>query len=56
MTTTDHNSVDGCDIDFTEDPTSDEDVALFPLFADALDPATPKTVDEARAEWEALFA
>ena len=47
--------IDGCDIDFTVDPTPDDEVELFPLFAEALDPSTPKTVEEAEADWKALF-
>lgn len=47
--------LDGCDIDFTEDPLPDTDTDLFVLFAEALDPNNPKTVDEAKAEWEAVL-
>lgn len=48
--------VDGCDIDFAEHALPDDEQDLFVLFAEALDPTTPKTVDEAKAEWDELFA
>lgn len=51
----DDDLIDGCDIDFTEDPLPDEEVDLFVLFAEALDPNTSSTVEERKAEWEALF-
>lgn len=47
--------LDGCDIDLTLDPVPDEEVELFALFAEALDPDTDKTVEEAKAEWQELF-
>lgn len=46
--------LDGCSLDFTEDPTDDETVELMPLFARALDPDDPATVEEVAAEWHAL--
>lgn len=46
---------DGCDLDFAEQPTSNTEADLFPLFAEALDPASPKTVDEEAARWRGLF-
>jgi hypothetical protein len=54
-TDSDDDLLDGCELDFTEDPTDDMTVELMPLFADALDPDTPKTVEEAKGEWEELF-
>jgi hypothetical protein len=55
-TTEDDDCRDGCDIDFTqEEQLDDEELELFSLFADALDPNTGKTVEEAKAEWEELF-
>jgi len=38
-----------------EEPLPDEHVDLFVLFAEALDPNHPKTVEEAEAEWRELF-
>jgi hypothetical protein len=46
---------DGCDLDFTQEPTADDDAELFVLFAEALDPRSPKTVDGVAAEWQAVF-
>lgn len=51
----DDDLIDGCDLDLTADPTPDDHVALEVLFAEALDPGTDKTVEEARHEWEAVF-
>lgn len=51
----DDAELDGCDLDYAEDPTPDHELELFQLFAEALDPATEKTVDEAAAEWRELF-
>lgn len=39
--------LDGCDVDFTEDPVDDETVALLPLFPNS-DPALGET-------WKELF-
>jgi hypothetical protein len=49
------DDLDGCDIDFTEGTLADDETDLFVLFAEALDPDTDKTVEQARAEWEALL-
>jgi hypothetical protein len=38
-----------------EAPLSEEEQALFPLFADALDPDTSTTVGQRAAEWRELF-
>lgn len=51
----DDDFLDGCDIDMSEDDTSEEEVELMPLFAEALDPENPKTVEEAEAEWQELL-
>jgi len=51
----DDDLLDGCDLDFTEDPTPDDESDLFVLFAEALDPATPKTLQEAEVEWKGVF-
>jgi hypothetical protein len=51
----DDDLLDGCDLDFTEDPTPDGEADLFVLFAEALDPATDKTVEQAEAEWRELL-
>jgi hypothetical protein len=49
------NFLDGCDLDFVKAQLTDEEQELFPLFAEALDPNNPKTVEEAEAEWRELF-
>lgn len=46
---------DGCDLDFTEDPTPDEESDLFVLFAEAVDETNPKTAEVVAAEWKAVF-
>lgn len=52
----DDDFLDGCDIDFTLEPQADDDeVELWPLFAEALDPANPKTVEQVEQEWRELF-
>lgn len=45
---------DGCDLDFTIDPTDDTDVDAVVLFAD-IDPADVSAVARRRGEWEELF-
>ena len=48
----DDDTIDGCELDFTEDEQADDEtVELMPLFADALDPDTPSTVEEAAKFW-----
>jgi hypothetical protein len=49
----DDDLLDGCDIYFESLPEDEQD--LFVLFAEALDPENPKTVEEAEAEWKELF-
>jgi hypothetical protein len=49
------DDLDGCDLDFTEDPVSDEDLPYLALFADALDPNTETTIAQAEADWAELF-
>lgn len=51
----DDDLLDGCDVDFTADPLAEEESDLFVLFAEALDPATDKTIEQARAEWDVLL-
>lgn len=34
-----------------EAPLTDEEVGLFPLFAEALDPNSPVTVEDVEREW-----
>jgi hypothetical protein len=46
---------DGCELDFTQEPTADDDAELFVLFAEALDPRSRKSVDDVAAEWKAVF-
>lgn len=38
-----------------DDPILDENSELFVLFAEALDPNTDKTVDQAANEWKELL-
>lgn len=35
----------------SDDQVADEDVDLFVLFAEALDPSNPKTIEDVEAEW-----
>lgn len=52
MSEIEDDELDGCDIDFTEcEQADDETVELMPLFADALDPDTPSTIEEAAEFW-----
>lgn len=50
----DDDLVDGCDIDFAAEPTSDDDLDALVLFAD-VDTNDPAAVEARRREWEALF-
>lgn len=45
------DELDGCDLDFTVGPIPDEESDLFVIFAEALDPANPKTIADVEAEW-----
>jgi hypothetical protein len=56
MTEHDDSFLDGCEIDMSDDVVEPDEQPLLILFAEALDPNTPKTVDEAKAEWETLFS
>ena len=47
----DDEFLDGCDLDFTVDPTPDDEADLFVLFAEALDPNNPKTIADVEREW-----
>jgi hypothetical protein len=49
------DDLDGCELDFTTNPTGDDETDLFVLFAEALDDANPKTVAEAETEWRAVL-
>lgn len=42
-------------VDCLEEGIGDDEAELFVLFADALDPETPSTVDGRAAEWRELF-
>jgi hypothetical protein len=56
MTEPDDAFIDGCgDLLGGADPLPDENGDLFVLFAEALDPASPKTVAEVESEWSELF-
>lgn len=46
---------DGCDADLAADPLADEEVDLYVLFADALDPSTQSSVAEREREWGELL-
>jgi hypothetical protein len=50
----DDDTLDGCELDFAE-AASDDDPELTALFAEALDPSNPKTVEQVAAEWQAVF-
>lgn len=43
------DELDGCDLDFNEDPDDDETAALRPLFPQGLDSA------ETEADWKTVF-
>ncbi len=47
----DDANLDGCSLDFTEDPIPDGEVDLFVLFAEALDPTSDVTVEDVEREW-----
>lgn len=48
--------LDGCDIDLANlVQTPDDEVELLALFAEALDPKSSITVEQAEADWHALF-
>ncbi len=49
----DDDLLDGCDLDFTGTPTSDDDLDSVVLFADVSD--DPAAIDARRAEWQELF-
>jgi hypothetical protein len=51
----DDDLLDGCDVDFETEALPDDEQDLFVLFAEALDPENPKTVEQAEAEWKELF-
>lgn len=46
-----------CDVDLLggDAPLADDEGDLFALFAEALDPGSPKTVMQAEAEWRELL-
>jgi len=46
----------GDDVLGDTEPLSEEEGEFFTLFAEALDPDNPKTIDQAKAEWEELLA
>lgn len=47
----DDDELDGCEVDMSLNPTSDEEVELMPMFAEALDPNSPVTVEQVGEEW-----
>ena len=51
MTKTPVEELDGCEEDFTEDPTSDDDITAVVLFASA----DEENVETLVAEWGELF-
>jgi hypothetical protein len=57
MSAPDDDLLDHPDDLLGDDPPLEGELGdLFVLFADALDPATPTTVEQAAADWRALFA
>ena len=50
----DDDLIDGCELDFAE-AASDDDPELVALFAEALDPTNPKTIEQVQREWSELF-
>lgn len=50
----DDDFLEGCDIDFSEDPTSDDDLDAVVLFAD-VDPSDTAAIEARKAEWQELF-
>ena len=47
------DSFDGCDVDFTENPLSDEDIDGFVLFAD-LSPDDVESIEKRIYDWKVL--
>lgn len=47
----DDDELDGCDLDFTQVPLEDDESDLFVLFAEALDPNSPVTIEDVEREW-----
>lgn len=54
MTTPDDDTLDGCAIDFAEDPTPNDELDAVVLFAD-VDPDDPAAVAAREAEWREIF-
>lgn len=58
-TSYEYDDLDACDQNWNDLPDEevlhDDELELFPLFAEALDPNSPKTVEQVKAEWEELF-
>lgn len=56
--TYEHDDLDGCDDEHGllggEPPMPDDHVEVFPLFAEALDPDSPVTVEQVEAEWRQI--
>jgi hypothetical protein len=47
------DGLDGCDFDFTVEPTPDDDIDGIVLFAD-LDPQDAEAISRRKAEWEEI--
>lgn len=53
----DDNSIDdddllsGCDLDLSEESTTNEEVTYLPLFAEALDPNSNVTIEDVAEAW-----
>lgn len=52
---THHGEPDGCELDFTVDPTADEDVDGLVLFA-GVDPEDADAVDDLAEKWRRIAA
>jgi hypothetical protein len=52
---TEHAELDGCDLDFRENPTSDADIDGTVLFA-GIDPEDADAVDDLAGSWRRLAA
>jgi hypothetical protein len=52
MTRTPVEKLDGCELDFVENPTEDEDITGLVLFASA---SSEKEIEELKTAWEEIF-
>ena len=47
----DDDLLSGCDLDLSEESTTNEEVTYLPLFAEALDPNSNVTIEDVAAAW-----